>query len=1012
MATHPQLVNFLRFRLASLSAENGHHQFEHVCRQLARATIARNILPATGPVSAGGDQGRDFETFVSYLAEELGPHEVFVGVVSDEPIAFVCTLQQAGVEGKIAADVETVVGSGEPVARIYAMCSADVPVARRNRLKKETREKHRVELEVLDGSALAEVLAEPELFWIAADYLSIPAEFAPERPVGDAGGPPEWYRADRRKWLEDRGELRVSLGDLLDAADGLRYATVHPDAREDLDRWLALFEPFLESGVPSSLRQRARYEYIVATLRGHEDLRPVEGLVKEYLEDALPEEDTSRLQDAAVLLMFVVDAHIFGVTALGPAYIAEVNQRLRDQIRTLLGDAETPGRTALLSEVLGFLSLQPDPTQIDRPHHPLPLPTKEELRVLLDGAWRAGMPRTTLPLIDVEGGMRAWTDLVDLLPQAPLLPVDTFARLVDALAPILVDQPGWRHLVDELAEAVKRTSGNAAAAEHARDRALALLKSDRLLDSLRELHSAKVDWWSGDTLRGALLSMLLIADIYQRLQLPLAAKQYALAAAVSARFSGDDDVLDLVPQGLLAAANADYHSGAWCGAVELYEVALLAYHHLTDSGLDLEREELQAALAHLGMASLAARDFAPALLAPIDAVIERTGLTELIVPQRAELPHLPESDWASRAAGELSGLPFSDAGAERVIRFAALGTDWVIRSSTAYSDARAAERFAAATQVLLVELAEEDLCLLPTRVDVTVQTSPTPVETDDLIEWAPSNDARLWRVTLVREPPAGNSDHVFEELLIVLSRTLIEASLLPGDAFMQSMERAFEHGLSHKLTSGRPYDELAAVIDRDRYDHSNRPAGRPPADPAAFELEPHPALAWQDGPGPTFTPEAQRELLEARYRKLPHALRATLPALQADIAFLSLVAHFRDEGWKDWHILAATANVAWNWRLQHREEGPPTVAESRTLKFEDEKAGSPPVPLRVFTREALEWGRRSNLLASLQQWDLQINAPTPDIDGIERVMVERYGYWRDDIDHGDPFPGLLPLPTG
>ena len=36
---------------------------EQLCFQLARRRIYANVIPATGPVSAGGDQGKDFETY-------------------------------------------------------------------------------------------------------------------------------------------------------------------------------------------------------------------------------------------------------------------------------------------------------------------------------------------------------------------------------------------------------------------------------------------------------------------------------------------------------------------------------------------------------------------------------------------------------------------------------------------------------------------------------------------------------------------------------------------------------------------------------------------------------------------------------------------------------------------------------------------------------------------------------------------------------------------------------------
>jgi hypothetical protein len=58
-ATQEQLVQFIRFSLDELRSTNGHHRFEDLCRQFARAVIVPNILPATGPVGAGGDRGRD-----------------------------------------------------------------------------------------------------------------------------------------------------------------------------------------------------------------------------------------------------------------------------------------------------------------------------------------------------------------------------------------------------------------------------------------------------------------------------------------------------------------------------------------------------------------------------------------------------------------------------------------------------------------------------------------------------------------------------------------------------------------------------------------------------------------------------------------------------------------------------------------------------------------------------------------------------------------------------------------
>ena len=80
------------------------------------------------------------------------------------------------------------------------------------------------------------------------------------------------------------------------------------------------------------------------------------------------------------------------------------------------------------------------------------------------------------------------------------------------------------------------------------------------MDALSEIHDAKVNWWHGDTMRGAVLAMFLVADIYSRLHLPLAAKHYALQAATAARASRQSELVIFIARGFLMAANYAYFS--------------------------------------------------------------------------------------------------------------------------------------------------------------------------------------------------------------------------------------------------------------------------------------------------------------------------------------------------------------------------------------------------------------------------------------------------------------------
>ena len=140
----------------------------------------------------------------------------------------------------------------------------------------------------------------------------------------------------------------------------------------------------------------------------------------------------------------------------------------------------------------------------------------------------------TAPVVDLDAGMQHLASLVELLPDAPAYPIDAFATIVDLLAPTLRDHPLYRQVCDGLDRAVARQEGDTVAGDRCRQRAEALQQAGRLLDALREFHQAKINWFHGDTLYGALRAMACITDIYAALGLYLAAKKYALAMAALA----------------------------------------------------------------------------------------------------------------------------------------------------------------------------------------------------------------------------------------------------------------------------------------------------------------------------------------------------------------------------------------------------------------------------------------------------------------------------------------------
>lgn len=100
MQNRVEVRDFIRYQLSKLGERNSAHVFEQLCFELARARHVRNLLPATGPVQAGGDQGRDFESFRTGLGNAGLGSSSFLSLISDDVVVGACTLQRGDTAGK------------------------------------------------------------------------------------------------------------------------------------------------------------------------------------------------------------------------------------------------------------------------------------------------------------------------------------------------------------------------------------------------------------------------------------------------------------------------------------------------------------------------------------------------------------------------------------------------------------------------------------------------------------------------------------------------------------------------------------------------------------------------------------------------------------------------------------------------------------------------------------------------------------------------------------------------
>ncbi len=969
MATPTQVTKQIHFHLDQLGSQNGHHEFEHLCRKVARLRICSNILPATGPVSAGGDQGRDFETYRTTLTEEPTAGSLFFGLASTEQVGFACTLQRSRIGQKIKADVKTIVGQGSTVHQVHFFCVVSVPVSKRHTLQEWAKSETEVHLEIHDGLAISDYLAEPELFWIASEHLGIPAEIYPP-PTPDAEN--AWYLRARDEWREAEREPET-FADFEILKHCIRHATFTEDAKPDLPRWIALLK-LLRSRTSARLRRRCSYEILVASLRGQGSLVGREKDVVAFFSEIRETTDPADLEDASVLWAYCAGAQLRGLLDCSREILSEWWCDLSSRTRAQLEGAESPGLRCLNLETLGYLQFM-------------------------------GAPDAEKFEVGVEEALETWTTLSENVREDPLFPLERFAdRLTEVV--VLCRGPQLDTLTGKIDDLLAQRHGGFVSAQKCLDRASKFRGAGDTSRAIKQLHQAKIKWFADEMLHGSVFAMLMLSRLYLDLGLTFAAKYYALVAGYIALESPKDDLKKLAPKAVAAAADSDYSQGAWFSFLDLAKVFFPLDGTYSPQPSSEEADEFHRELFHLYTVLRINRHLD---LGAEDLLKERARkmcvldyMESLERRTQDPLEGKPGEEVWSAIEDQLIGPPFSDAGSQRAVSFLALGIRWRFRWKNAYVMTAAAEELLAVLQVLLADLASLDLCLLRTTIEVEFAFSDDP-RLD--LKPVPSNEASKWMLSIPRSPGA---EYDIAEVTAIAVTLISSGSLFPWERLRDIVEESYRGGLGGKVFAVRRYrtaytyfvEEGEFQRSKERFERGRSDLGR------EFHLRCPQQMEWHSGPGPGYSPEQAQEAIRQRYKRSVSPVRWTLKTLKQSSRFQNIAKTLQEEDWKDWHILMAVMNAAMNYRAA-KITGPDMTIDERKkllqhLAHEEESDRSIRVPVEVFSLESLRFGLRMSMISTIQGYGLEPNRETPDIDAIEDFLAKRYRYWDDDVEH-EPF---------
>ncbi|OAI83054.1 hypothetical protein RE411_23485 (plasmid) [Agrobacterium pusense] len=955
LMTNPaRLATMLRFHLSELSPQNAHHQFEHLARHLARARLYSNILPATGPVSAGGDGGKDFETFRTHAINH-DPGSMFADRASGQRVvAFACTLEKK-IEAKIRKDVKTIAAGGG-VDELVVLCEPNVAIGKRNKLITEAKAKG-FELRIFDGNALAEWLSEPDLFWIAEEYLKIPAELFPVISQDKI------YLQHKQEWAS-RKVLPVSMPDFVSVKSGLRKATFDPESRPDLGFWLLKMEGFVAENTPRGLMRSAAYEIAVANLRGRNDLTNQSDRLTDYFSDLDDFVAIGDLTNATTLLTYTFGAFWLGNYRGDEKAIYEWRDKIRETLESCLAAEMGPGQRAGYLNIVGMLEL---------------------------------LPKAPGKAPELGDALLRWQSMLDCVGEARLFPLEPFADYIVKIVGFYGSDPGLENLANRVEDMLALRVGTAAAGKKALDRALSLIERDEATAAIRTLHATKAKWFSGEMIESVIRILLLLSEQYCRLGLTYAGKYHAMVGAFLARYEPHADMRQLEPECLLALLDAEQAAGNSFGFLQLLPVYLDSHVRNDHRPLELERHpelagnlgQLAALIGFLGRGNRNAR----AAIAPTISQWPEPIKTSLLVAADAEDGFWMNGSWEEAWEGLEEALfdrPFGDLGPQRCVRWKALGLNWSCRFSNDYLTTPHAEQVISDLQLIACAMAGKDLGLVPCAIDLHVTVVEGSEERIVVTGPTPEDKSLYLLVSAADRVP----DQSFDTM-IVFATAMRACSVLDDESLMSSFDRSSLEA----MFTGRPYSELyREFLPPEIFDERVRVSASALDPDRPFECRAGDRVEWVGGPGPTFNQARAEEDVRRRYDWAGRALRFTLEAAMQNSKFLKRLISMHEEGKTDWEILSVLNNVAVAARGFAPDQMTPENRELALRAMEFVEHPGDALPVGIFSEQKIDAYSKVYVGAFAASW--QLNWPEcATYDQMERFLIARYALRSVDLPH-------------
>ncbi len=529
-------MSYVRYLLQSLNRDNGGFRFEALATDLLHATYAGNIVPSTGPVGPG-DRGEDARTHPTYLLDSRDTFRIYQSPPeAAERIIFAYSID-ADWKDKLMSDVEKILANDLGAERVVFVTNQFIPTRVRQDVEREALKQWGLPVEVLDAEWVASHL-ESQHYALAVRHLGADRPSDPniealiervlDLKVGGMSAEDaahvERLESDVRYRSDYEGRKHHLVLDLKALADVLS------GYHEHLEAAIRMYEEALREGaaVPDKIIVAdVYYDYFRALYRTQAGRRLILERLPEFISLIQEHDIVDYFEKVQTWLFFLIP----------PAVDAEIDagrhRELMEQFSEFLDRYDTAGRSDYVQARI------------------------KEIRLILE-LWFAGQRGE-----DVISVFRSLSTLLDSTKDIDMFPVGRICELLARLSPIYGESPEYEGLYDKAESITAERESRYRAAELRRDRAMAHFERGEWEKAVYHLNIVKALWLGDETLRGSLLSGLMLARCYRELRLYHAARYEVAQCAYGGTLLSDQRHLDLV-----SAAYAELHWAALaCGYI-------------------------------------------------------------------------------------------------------------------------------------------------------------------------------------------------------------------------------------------------------------------------------------------------------------------------------------------------------------------------------------------------------------------------------------------------------------